>query len=139
MLKLIGGVLVGLVVGVGTIIIVQLIGNQFYPTGEFDMADREQVAAMIAAMPTGAFLFVAAAWFLGALAGGIVAYRISGRRGAAWTVGVLIAAAGILNVFMYPHPVWMQIAAVVAPLVGAMLATRFAPPGEPHPIGTDAP
>jgi hypothetical protein len=139
MLKLIGGVIVGLVVGVGTMIIVQLIGNQIYPTGEVDMRDREAVAAMIAALPTGGLLFVAAAWFIGALAGATVAYRISGRRGAAWTIGVLIAAAGILNVFMYPHPVWMQVAAVVAPLLGAWVASRLTPAPEPAALRTDAP
>jgi nitrate/nitrite transporter NarK len=72
--------------------------------------------------PLGALMLVPAAYFLGALVGGWIAARISGRAWTAWLVGAVAAAGAIWSMFLIPHPAWMQIAAVVAPLLGALVA-----------------
>lgn len=125
MLKSIAGLAAGIVAAVATILLVQLLGHAVYPAGEVDFRDREAVAAMIEALPFGAMLFVVLAWFAGALVGGALAAWIGGRRWMAWLVGAIVALMGIVNVFTYPHPVWMQIAAVAAPALGAILAGHF--------------
>lgn len=125
MAKLIGGIVAGILVGLGVILGVELVGQLIYPTGEVDMASSEAVGAMIASLPTGALLFVVLAWFLGALAGGGAAVLISGRRWAAWLIGGLVALSGVANILMYPHPAWMQIAAVIVPVIGGLVAGHF--------------
>lgn len=122
MLKLIAGLAAGIVTAVAAMLLVQLAGHAVYPVGDIDLRDERAVSDMIAALPVGAMLFVAFAWFAGAVVGGAVAIWISGRRWTAWLVGGLVALMGIVNVFTYPHPVWMQIAAVIAPALGGIVA-----------------
>lgn len=128
MARIIGGLVAGLVAAFAAIWLVELIGHQFYPMPPVDVTDRAALEALIASLPTGAMLFVAFAWFCGALVGGAVAARISHRRWAAWAIAAIVALAAILNVLMLPHPVWMQIAALVAPLLGGWLAGHAARP-----------
>lgn len=93
---------------------------------EVDLSDSEAVAALIAALPTGAFLFVVGAWLVAGFAGGLTAALIARRVWPAWLIGALVAAAGIANVLMFPHPAWMQLAAVIAPAIGAVVAGHLA-------------
>ena len=128
MLRLIGGIAAGIVLAMATVFVVELVGHVLYPVGEIDMADREAVAAMIAALPLGALLIVAIAWLLGALVGGALAAWLSGRRWSAWLVAAVVALFALATVFMYPHPVWMQIAAFAAPALGGLLAGHLVRP-----------
>jgi hypothetical protein len=64
--------------------------------------------------------------FLSALAGGYVAARISRRSWAAWAIAGLVVTGAVLSLFQFPHPLWMQIASVAAPLLGGALAARLA-------------
>ena len=128
MLRLIGGIVAGVVLAMATVFVVELVGHILYPVGEIDMENREAVAAMIAALPVGALLIVAIAWLLGALVGGALAARLSGRRWAAWVVAAVVALFALATVFMYPHPVWMQIAAIAAPAAGGLIAGHLARP-----------
>ena len=116
----------GVLVALAAIFIVEILGHQLYPMREVDLRDGEAVAALIASLPTGAFLFVIAAWLAGAFGGGLVAAWSGQRVWAAWLVGALVAVAAIANVFMFPHPAWMQLAAVIAPAVGAAVAGHVA-------------
>ncbi|MFN3387695.1 MAG: hypothetical protein ACK40O_02095 [Allosphingosinicella sp.] len=134
MLKTIAGVAAGIVAAVAAILLVQFVGHAVYPAGEVDFRDREAVSAMIRSLPVGALLFVAAAWFTGALAGGAVAAWISGRRWTAWLVGAVVALMAVVNIFTYPHPAWMQIAAIVAPALGGIVAGHLAG-RRPRPAG----
>jgi hypothetical protein len=44
---------------------------------------------------------------------------------AGWIIAGLILLGGVANIMMIPHPLWMQIAAVVAPLLGGWVVTRL--------------
>lgn len=84
---------------------------------------------------SGAMLaLVATAYFLSALVGGYLAARISNRSWAAWVIAALVAAGAIGSLFQFPHPLWMQIASVAAPLLGGALAVRLA--RVPHEAAT---
>ena len=128
MLRLIGGIVAGIVLALATVFLVELIGRVVYPFDDIDMHDRQAVGEMIAAMPVGALLIVAAAWLLGAFVGGAVAARIGGRRWAAWLVAGIVLLFALATILMYPHPAWMQIAAIVAPALGGLLAGHLAAP-----------
>ena len=113
MARTIGGILAGIVAMLAVIVAIELAAHQFFPV------------PAEGAVPLGIQLLVPAAYFLGAMAGGALAARISGRAWAAWGVAAVVVAGAIWSMFMIPHPQWMQIAAVAAPLVAGLLAGHF--------------
>jgi hypothetical protein len=126
MIRSILGVIAGIVVAVLTVMAVQGLGHALYPyPADVDLNDPEQIARVFPTIPIAAKLFVVAAWFGGALAGAAVAKAIAGRDWAAWTIAVLIAIGALANIFVIPHPVWMQVSAVVAPLLGGLIANHL--------------
>jgi hypothetical protein len=97
------------------------------------MTDREQVRALMASAPVGAFLVVLFGWALGSLVGGFVAAWI-GRNAPmrhALVLGGLLTLAGIGNNLMLPPPLWFWIVSLVvffpATYAGARLAERKGP------------
>ena len=120
------GLLAGLVAALAAICAVWLVGHMIYPVpSDIVLEDRERVGAYVRIMPVGAQLFVVAAWFLGAVAGGLVAELVAGRHWTLWSIVALVAAIGIVNVFWVPHPELLQIASVAAPLLGGLVASRL--------------
>jgi len=84
-----------------------------------------QVAARwVASMPLPAKLLVVAGWLLGALAGAAAAGRVARRSTIGWIPAALVAAVAIANVVLIPHPLWMTVAAVLAPIVGGWFGVR---------------
>jgi hypothetical protein len=126
MLKRIGGLFAGILVGFAVVWGIELISHQLHPRpAGIDPRDREAVAAMIRAIPAGALALVVFAWFAGAFAGGLAAGMIAGRRWAAWAIAAAMALAATLNILMFEHPDWMQVMAVIAPALGGLLAGHF--------------
>ena len=126
MIRSILGVVLGIVAAVLTVMAVQAIGHQLYPyPADVDLNDPEAIARVFPTIPTAAKLFVVAAWFGGALVGAAVAKLITGRAWAAWTIAVLMAIAAVMNLFIIPHPVWMQFSAILAPLLGGLVANHL--------------
>ena len=125
--RVILGIAAGLVVAFATVFAIDLAGHQIYPLpSDLNMHDPEAVGAFIQTMPTGALALVLIAWFVGALDGGVVAALIARRAWTVWPVAGLVAAAGVVNVLMIPHPVLLQIGAVAAPLFGGFAASLIA-------------
>jgi MFS family permease len=110
MKRIIGGLAAGIAAFVVVLGSIEYIAHQ--------LAAKSGSAAMLA--------LVALAYFLSALAGGYLAARISNRSWTAWAIAALVAAGSIASLFQFPHPLWMQIASVVAPLLGGALAVRLA-------------
>ena len=120
MVRTILGLLAGLVVGVVLVGLLEMAGHMIYPPPPgLDPRDPSGMAALVAAMPIGAKIAVVVAWALGALGGALTAGLIARRAWTFWVVGGLLAVAAVYTVLMIPHPVWMRIAAVAAPLLGA--------------------
>ncbi|HLL58856.1 MAG TPA: hypothetical protein VK391_03080 [Allosphingosinicella sp.] len=125
--RIIGGILAGIVSAFAAIWLIEFVGHSVYPVrSDVNQGNVEEMASLIRGMPVGAQAFVVLAWLVGAMAGGVVANSIANRRWPAWPVAALVAAASILNILMIPHPEWMQIGAVVAPVLGGLLATHLA-------------
>ncbi len=119
------GTFVGLVLAILLIGLVETLGHRLIPPpAGMDPTDPASIAAAIPLMPIGSFLFVLAAWFLGAGVGASTAARIA-RSDARWpglTVGGVILAATLYNLWLIPHPVWVAISGVL----GIILITVFA-------------
>jgi hypothetical protein len=134
MLRTILGIVAGVVLAFVIIMALEMVSYvAFPPPAGLDPADPEDVKRIVAAAPLAAKIWVVFCWFAGSLSGGWLARRLSRTSWAGWVIAGLIAVGGIANVMMIPHPLWMQIAAVAAPLLGGWLVTRL-PTG-----GTTAP
>ena len=126
MIRGILGIVAGVAAAVLTVMAVQALGHALYPyPADIDLNDPEQIARVFPTIPFAAKLFVVVAWFGGALVGAAVAKAIVGRSWAAWTIAGLIALGAVMNLFVIPHPVWMQLSAVIAPLLGGMIANHL--------------
>lgn len=121
------GVLAGLVVGIMLVGLVEALGIRLIPPPPgMDPTDPASIAAAVRTMPVGSFLFVLAAWFLGAGVGASTAMRFA-RSDARWpglAVGGVILAATLYNLWTIPHPLWVAAAGVVGIIVITVVAAR---------------
>ena len=125
--RVILGIVLGTIAAFVTVFAIDLAGHQVYPLpSDLSMHDPEAVGAFIQTMPAGALALVIIAWVAGAFDGGLVAALISRRAWTVWPVAALVALGGVVNVLMIPHPVLLQIGAVVAPLLGGFAASLLA-------------
>ena len=106
--RIIAGVVVGIVIAGLCIMLVELAAHQ---------------------MLSGDALFGAAVagLLVGALVGGIVAVRIARVSRIAWVVAGGLFLLSMVNVMSFAHPAWFVPAAIVALVAGGWLATRAAP------------
>ena len=117
------GVVAGVVVGGAIVFITELVGHSaFPPPAGTDLSNPDHIARLIDSLPIGAFVMVLAGWFLGSLAGALVANRIARNTLAGWIVAVLFILLTAYNFTVIPHPVWMMAAGVALPLVAAWIA-----------------
>ena len=116
-----GVVTAGIVVG-----LVEALGHLIYPPPEgIDLNNPEDREMLMQVIPFGAQISVVIAWFLGALAGASVGGWIGRSKIPGWVVAVFMLAASIATTQMFPHPVWMIIAAFVLPILAKLLADRL--------------
>lgn len=126
MLRAVLGIVVGIAVSMGCITVVEWLGHQIIPPPVgASMSTPEVVANYIATAPTMALLFPPLGWFVGAAVGGWAARSITRTSWAGWAIAGLVLIGGIINLLLIPAPIWMQIAAVSAPLLGGWVATRL--------------
>ncbi len=125
------GVVAGIVAGGLVVFVTETVGHSLYPPPpDINLADPEDVKRLMASLPAGAFAFVLAGWFLGSLAGALVALRIAKGAAAAWAVALLFILFTCMNFVMIPHPAWMIAAGIAIPLLSAWLALRLSRPAE---------
>ncbi len=125
------GVVAGIVAGGLVVFATETVGHSLYPPPpDINLADPEDVKRLMASLPAGAFVFVLAGWFLGSLAGALVALRIAKRAAAAWAVALLFILFTCMNFVMIPHPTWMIAAGIAIPLLSAWLALRLSRPAD---------
>ncbi len=117
MIRKIGAAVVGIIVAGGIVFIVESLGHSVYPVPpDLDMSDPVQFGNYVETLSFGAFLFVAGAWVLGTLGGGLLACFIAGEKPRVYSaiVGGFIFAATIANLIMIPHPLWFSISSLIA-------------------------
>ena len=146
MVKKILAVVVGLAVGVAVIWLIESIGNALFPPpdefmdlvrkrmlepDQFSDTDMEALQGFLNSLPLTAMGIVLLAHFIGTLVGSFTCATIVGRRWVpgAIIVGFLFLIAGLINLFMIPHPLWFGIVDVLiyvpAAFLGFSLAAKF--------------
>ncbi len=135
MIRKILGIVAGIAAAFIIILLVEALDERLYPVpADLDTSDAVAMGAYVFAMPLFAKLLVVFGWLLGAFGGVWLCLRISDRCWTGWVIVALLIAGGVLNMVQFGHPLWMQIGAVIAPLLGGWLGARLHPkpyPGEP--------
>lgn len=126
MLRTILGIVAGVLVAFVALMGLEMAGHAAMPPpAGLDPADPADLEQMVASASMAAKAWVVFGWFAAVVAGGWVARRLSRKGWAGWVIAGLIVLGGIANIMMIPHPLWMQIAAVAAPLLGGWVVTRL--------------
>jgi hypothetical protein len=124
-LAVVGGVAAAFAV----VMIVESACNAVYPppTG-IDFSKPEVVREYMAVLPFGAFMFVLTALAGGALAGSMVAARVSRTRRqlCAGIVGAVVLAATLMNLILIPHPLWFASLCVVGVIAATLVSGKVA-------------
>ena len=122
----IAGLLAGLVVMALTVALAEGAGHALFPPpAGLDVTNPDDQARMMEVIPLGAKIAVVVAWFLGALAGSAVAMMIGRTPLLGWAIGIIMGALSLFTTQMFPHPLWMVIAAVVLPLMAVLVAKKL--------------
>jgi hypothetical protein len=135
-------IVLGIVLGFVTMMAVALLGGLMFPgDARIDSVSAENLVAVFPSIPIGAKIAIILSWFAGALVGAMAAKRIAGRGWAAWTIAAIFAVYVLLTVLILPMPGWLQAMAVVAPLIGGLIANHLVadqvPPVEEPTTGAD--
>ncbi len=131
MLRTILGVLAGVVAMFVVIMAIEMLGHAMYPPpagiDPMNPAHEAAFAQFVATMPFAAKAMLAAAWTLGAFAGGFVAARIARHpRGAAMLIALLVMSGVVAMVARMPHPSGLIAAGLLLPIPAALLGERLA-------------
>ncbi|HET7816294.1 MAG TPA: hypothetical protein VFK58_01785, partial [Sphingomicrobium sp.] len=118
MVRTLAGLAAGLAVAILSIAAVEAVGNQLYPPP----AGYDLTTASAETLPVETLVWPAIGWFLGSIAGGWVARRVSGERWPGWAIAACVLAATVLNLALIRHPMWMIVAGAVAPVAGGWIA-----------------
>ena len=133
-MKAIAGLLAGIVAAVAAIMAVGFVGGLFIsvevPTDPIQNA--EATAAALGSAPVGAQILLVLSWFAGGLAGAAAAKLVARVSWPGWAVACGLALL-LATTFLAPLPVWMQVLAVVGPLIGGLLADMLVRGGADEP------
>jgi hypothetical protein len=122
-----GGIVAG-VIAAGLIVgVMEGLGHSLFPPPPgLDLAKPADQARLMEVLPMGAKLAVVIAWFVGALAGAWAALRISCWAPSVWVVAGVMTLLSVATTQMFPHPVWMIVAAFALPVLAAGIVQRLA-------------
>jgi uncharacterized membrane protein YeaQ/YmgE (transglycosylase-associated protein family) len=109
MMRIVAGLIVGILVFLGILLAAEWLAHQVSPRPA----------------STGLYAIVVVAYFGSALAGALVAGLIARRSGAAWAIAILFTLGVLWTLADVPHPLWMQIASVLAPLLAGFVASAI--------------
>jgi len=126
------GIIAGIVAGFAAMLVIATVGGLIFPSSaRIDGFNAEQIVAAFPTLPMGAKIAIVLSWFGGALVGAALAKKVAGRGWAAWTVAGLFALYVVLTVLVLPMPSWLQAVAVLAPLLGGLIANHLVADREP--------
>ena len=120
--RVIGGIVAGVGAAFAIVAGPENIGSALFRSPPLMNDGSADLARWMAAVPLPAKLIVVAGWALAAFAGPWLALRITDRAWTGWVVSALFLAASVANQATLPHPLWMQVCAVLLPLLGGWLA-----------------
>jgi hypothetical protein len=126
-LRTLAAVLAGLLVALVLLAAVELYSAVVHPLPEGFTGTMEEMCLHVERYPTWILATVVPAWGIAAFVSAWTAQRI-GNLCSFTTVGLLLLAALVLNLWMLPYPTWFKIANLLviptAIAVGRRVATR---------------
>ena len=123
MLKIILGIVVGVVVAFAAVMAGELAIHALTGGTAVDMNDPAAVEVMMDATPVASKIGIVATYFIAVLLGGLAAVRVSGRAWTAWVIMAVILAATIANFAIMPHPLWMVVCSILLIATAGVLAS----------------
>ena len=131
MLKIILGIVVGVVVAFAAVMAGELAIHALTGGTAVDMNDPAAVEVMMDATPVASKIGIVATYFIAVLLGGLAAVRVSGRAWTAWVIMAVILAATIANFAIRPHPLWMVVCSILLIATAGVLASGAFRPKRP--------
>ena len=129
-------IVAGVLVGFAALFLIALAGGMIFPSSaRIDGFDAEQLVAAFPTLAPGAKIAIVLSWFGGALVGAMVAKRIAGQGWAAWTVAGIFAVYVLVTTLILPMTGWLQAVAVLAPLLGGLIANHLVAARRPAELG----
>ena len=132
MIRSIGALIAGIVTAFASIYLIEMLGHTIYPPpADLDFSDPAAIRPYIATLPIIALLFPMFGWFVGTLAGSLVANFCGDAKPYVYAaaVGGLVFAATVANLILIPHPLWFSIISLLGIIASAWLANRIAVTG----------
>jgi hypothetical protein len=109
----------------------EYLNGKLYPAPPgLDPADHKAVSEYVNSLPSIALWVVLAGWATGSFICGVIVKLISksSDRTPAYLAGLFLMAAGIVDIFLLPHPLWFIVTGVLifipATLAGHALVKR---------------
>jgi hypothetical protein len=127
MLRIIMGVIVGVVAGGAVIYGWEILGHKIWPLPPgLNVKDPEQLKTLITGMPVMAIAWIGIGYALGVFVGSSIANVVAqGRAVAGWVVAVLLMAGAVWTMIAIPHPLWFIGLTVVMWAAAAWGAARW--------------
>lgn len=120
------GIVVGIVIGFAAAALTGIAGQYLFPSNlRVERYTAEAAAELFPLMPLGAQLLSILSWSVAAFVGAVLAKRIGGGAGAAWTVAGFFTIYVALTLLVLPMPVWMQGLALIGPVLSGFIANRI--------------
>lgn len=124
--------ILAVVAGIITGLIVVFLGEMvthilFPPPPGIDFTNQEAVMKMISELPASAFIVLMAIWGISAFVGGLITGLIAKEswKTLSLITGGLLLVGAILNMFMVPHPIWVNVITVIMYLPLAYLGGKM--------------
>lgn len=126
-------VIAGIVAGIAAMMAISFIGSALFPivAPPAPGNEIERATAAFSYASTELKLFYVLAWFVGGLAAGAIAKWIAPSGRIAWVAVAVLTVLIAANMFILPYPVWMEIATVMAPLLGGLVGNHLVRAREP--------
>lgn len=128
------GTLAGIVAAIIIMLAIEYAEGWLYPPVSYGDDDPAAAAMLIIGLPLPAKFILMAGWAVGTFGGAWLALRINDWRWSGVIVALVVIADRVASFVALPYPWWMEVAAVVLPVIGGWLAIRLHHkpyPGEP--------
>lgn len=128
MLRYISSIIAGVLIGFFAISLIEALGHFITPPPEgVNITDAESISAYMKDIPLASLLMVWLAYIIGSFVAGLITAVLlrKNQLKAAVACGVLILAAGALNLYLIPHPLWFSIGTILTYIPFAVLGAHF--------------
>ncbi|MBX9882317.1 MAG: hypothetical protein K2X73_10120 [Sphingomonas sp.] len=139
MVRMVLALLAGAVLAFAVIVGIEAVSAQFFPIpANFANMDSVDQGEVMDELPFAAKALALLGWGLGSAVGAFAVRAIAGPGRLGGVIVALVIAGGLVTVFTIPHPLWMRLGAVLAPLAGGWIAARVPVPSLALPWGRRA-